>query len=48
MMFRLTWMAQLEKLNAETALSQTNREFMKQFQKWEKQTIAAPKPKRKK
>ncbi len=38
MIFRLTWLAHLERLNAETALSQTNREFEKQFQKWEKQT----------
>jgi len=38
MIFRLTWLAHLEKFNAETALSQTNREFEKQFQKWEKQT----------
>jgi tetrapyrrole methylase family protein/MazG family protein len=40
MMFRLTWLAHLEKLNAETALSQTNKEFEKQFQRWEKQTTA--------
>lgn len=43
MMFRLSWLAHLEKLNAETALKQTNREFEKQFKKWEKQTNPANK-----
>jgi len=38
MMFRLAWLAHLEKLNAETALIQTNKEFEKQFQMWEKRT----------
>jgi tetrapyrrole methylase family protein/MazG family protein len=45
MMFRLSWLAQLEKLNAETALSRTNKEFKEQFQKWEKQTNPVGKPK---
>jgi tetrapyrrole methylase family protein/MazG family protein len=48
MLFRLAWLAHLEKLNAETALSRTNREFKEQFQKWEKQTLPAVKPRPKK
>ena len=44
MMFRLSWLAHLEKLNAETALSRTNKEFEKQFQMWEKQTRPKSKP----
>jgi len=44
MMFRLSWLAHLEKFNAETALKQTNREFEKQFKKWEKQTNPSNKP----
>jgi tetrapyrrole methylase family protein/MazG family protein len=45
MMFRLSWLAQLEKLNAETALSRTNKEFKEQFQKWEKRTKPVDKSK---
>lgn len=37
LLFRLTYLAQMEDLNAETALSWTNREFEKQFGAWEKQ-----------
>jgi tetrapyrrole methylase family protein/MazG family protein len=48
MMFRLAWLAHLEKLNAETILSQTNKEFEKQFQKWEKQTTVNKLPSLKK
>jgi uncharacterized protein YabN with tetrapyrrole methylase and pyrophosphatase domain len=36
LLFRLSYLAQMEKLNAETALSWTNREFEKQFNDWEK------------
>lgn len=35
LMFRLTWLAQMEKLNAEMALDRTNREFEEQFKRWE-------------
>ncbi len=38
LIFRLTWLAHLEKLNAEMALGRTNREFESQFKKWEKRT----------
>jgi tetrapyrrole methylase family protein/MazG family protein len=47
MLFRLTWLAHLEKLNAETSLSRTNREFKEQFQRWEKQTKPSTKPRKK-
>jgi tetrapyrrole methylase family protein/MazG family protein len=38
LMFRLTWLAHLEKLNAEMALGRTNQEFETQFKRWEKRT----------
>jgi tetrapyrrole methylase family protein/MazG family protein len=41
LMFRLSWLAHLEKLNAETALGQTNRQFDLQFRKWEKENSPA-------
>ena len=43
LMFRLTWLAQMEKLNAEMALDRTNREFDRQFRKWEERLKLASK-----
>ncbi len=37
LLFRLSYLAHMENLNAETTLSWTNREFEKQFNAWEKQ-----------